>query len=146
MKLLSKVELQFTACSHHKLLVNIAPSSSCQYIRHSRDKQQRTVISMCMLALLLGYLTAHSVSRPLQFCIAMMCARVFVCKFNHLFGSTNGRWQGSVSFQLQEYQTDMGRCRFDTLGKSNPALRAGAPTARGRWVAPPGGWVRPPLQ
>ena len=30
----------------------------------------------------------------------------------------------------------MGRCRFDTLGKSNPAHRAGAPTARGRWVAP----------
>ena len=34
----------------------------------------------------------------------------------------------------------MGRCRFDTLGKSNPAHRAGAPTARGRWVAPPR-WV-----
>ena len=43
-------------------------------------------------------------------------------------------------FQLQEYQTDVGRCRFDTLGKSNPAHRAGAPTAHGRWEAPPR-WV-----
>ena len=41
--------------------------------------------------------------------------------------------------QLQEYQTDMGRCRFDTLGKSNPAHRAGAPTARGRWEPLSGG-------
>ena len=30
----------------------------------------------------------------------------------------------------------MQRCRFDTLGKSTPAHRAGAPTARGRWVSP----------
>ena len=42
----------------------------------------------------------------------------------------------SGPIQLQEYQTDMGRCRFDTLGKSNPAHRAGPPTGRGRWVAP----------
>ena len=38
--------------------------------------------------------------------------------------------------QLLEYQTDVRRCRFDTLGKSTPAHRAGAPTARGRWVSP----------
>ena len=30
----------------------------------------------------------------------------------------------------------MRRCRFDTLGKSPPAPRAGAPTARGWWVSP----------
>ena len=40
------------------------------------------------------------------------------------------------TIQLLEYQTDMRRCRFDTLGKSTPAHRAGAPTARGRWVSP----------
>ena len=40
------------------------------------------------------------------------------------------------AFQLQEYQTDVGRCRFDTLGKLNPAHRAGPPTVRGRWVCP----------
>ena len=39
--------------------------------------------------------------------------------------------------QLQEYQTDVERCRFDTLGKSNPAHHAGAHTAHGRWEAPP---------
>ena len=32
--------------------------------------------------------------------------------------------------QLLEYQTDVRRCRFDTLGKLTPAHRAGAPTAR----------------
>ena len=37
-------------------------------------------------------------------------------------------------FQLQEYQTDVGRCRFDTLGKLTPAHRAGPPTAHGLWV------------
>ena len=41
-----------------------------------------------------------------------------------------------VSIQLLEYQTDMRRCRFDTLGKLTPAHRTGAPTARGRWVCP----------
>ena len=40
------------------------------------------------------------------------------------------------AFQLQEYQTDMGRCRFDTPGKLTPAHRAGPPTVRGRWVCP----------
>ena len=38
--------------------------------------------------------------------------------------------------QILEHQTDMRRCRFDTLGKSPPAHRAGAPTARGRRVSP----------
>ena len=42
-------------------------------------------------------------------------------------------------FQLQEYQTDMWRCRFDTPGKLTPAHSVGAPTARGLWVAP-GRW------
>ena len=41
-----------------------------------------------------------------------------------------------LPIQLLEYQTDMRRCRFDTLGKSPPAPRAGAPTARGWWVSP----------
>ena len=40
------------------------------------------------------------------------------------------------SFQLQEYQTDMWRCRFDTPGKLIPAHSAGAHTARGLCVAP----------
>ena len=43
-------------------------------------------------------------------------------------------------FQLQEYQTDMWKCRFDTPGKLIPAHCAGAPTARELWVAP-GRWV-----
>ena len=46
----------------------------------------------------------------------------------------------SEAFQLQEYQTDMWRCRFDTPGKLIPAHCAGAPTARELWVAP-GRWV-----
>ena len=50
----------------------------------------------------------------------------------------HGKWSRAI--QLQEYQTDMGRCRFDTPGKLTPAHRAGAPPARGRWVAPPR-WV-----
>ena len=41
-----------------------------------------------------------------------------------------------VPIQLLEYRTDVRRYRFDTLGKSTPAHRAGAPTARGRWVSP----------
>ena len=41
-----------------------------------------------------------------------------------------------IAIQILEYQTDMQRCRFDTLGKSPPAHRAGAPTARGQWVCP----------
>ena len=41
-----------------------------------------------------------------------------------------------IPIQTLEYQTDMRRCRFDTLGKSPPAPRAGAPTARGWWVSP----------
>ena len=40
------------------------------------------------------------------------------------------------TIQLLEYQTDMRRCRFDTLGKLTPAHRAGAPIACGRWVCP----------
>ena len=36
--------------------------------------------------------------------------------------------------QLLEYQTDVWRCWFDTLGKLTPAHRAGAPTTRERWV------------
>ena len=40
------------------------------------------------------------------------------------------------TFQLQEYQTDMWRCRFDTPGKLIPAHSAGAHTARGLCVAP----------
>ena len=48
------------------------------------------------------------------------------------FNATTYHW----SIQLQEYQTDGGRCRFDPLGKSTPARRAGAPTAHGRWVSP----------
>ena len=36
------------------------------------------------------------------------------------------------TFQLQEYQTNMGRCRFDTLGKLTPAHSAGP----GLWVCP----------
>ena len=44
--------------------------------------------------------------------------------------------------QILEYQTDVQRCRFDTLGKSTPAHCAGAPTARERWVAP-ARWVSP---
>ena len=43
------------------------------------------------------------------------------------------------TFQLLEYQTDVQRCRFDTLGKLNSAHRAGAPTARERWVLLHGG-------
>ena len=39
-------------------------------------------------------------------------------------------------FQLLEYKTDVSRSNFDTLGKSTPAHRAGAPTARRRWVCP----------
>ena len=46
------------------------------------------------------------------------------------------------AIQLLEYQTDVRRCRFDTLGKSTPAHRAGAPTAREQWVAP-ARWVSP---
>ena len=42
-------------------------------------------------------------------------------------------------FQLQEYQTDMWRCRFDTPGKLTPAHSAGPPTVRGLWVCP-GRW------
>ena len=42
----------------------------------------------------------------------------------------------STPIQILEYQTDMRRFRFDTLGKSPPAPRAGAPTARGWWVSP----------
>ena len=50
-----------------------------------------------------------------------------------------GDWAGALwlqPIQLLEYQTDMRRCRFDTLGKLNSAHRAGAPTAREQWVAP----------
>ena len=42
-----------------------------------------------------------------------------------------------VPFQILEYQTDVRRCRFDTLGKSTPAHRAGAPTARGALFTAP---------
>ena len=44
--------------------------------------------------------------------------------------------QQMKSFQSLEYQTDVRRCRFDTLGKLTSAHRAGAPDARGRWVSP----------
>ena len=37
-------------------------------------------------------------------------------------------------FQLPEYQTDVQRCRFDTLGKSTPAHRGGAPIDSEQWV------------
>ena len=43
-------------------------------------------------------------------------------------------------FQLQEYQTDGGRCRFDTLGKQTSAHLAGGPTPYKGWV-PPAWWV-----
>ena len=43
------------------------------------------------------------------------------------------------AIQLLEYQTDVWRCRFDTL---NSAHRAGAPTACEQWVAP-AQWVSP---
>ena len=46
------------------------------------------------------------------------------------------RGRQAKPIQLLEFQTDVQRCRFDTLGKSTPAHRAGAPTARGRWVSP----------
>ena len=49
--------------------------------------------------------------------------------------NTRGPWW-TKAIQLLEYQTDVRRCRFDTLGKFTPAHRAGAPTARGRWVSP----------
>ena len=38
------------------------------------------------------------------------------------------------TYQLLEYQTDMQRCRFDTLGKRTPAHLAGNPNACGLWV------------
>ena len=41
-----------------------------------------------------------------------------------------------LPIQLLEYQTDIRRCSFNTLGKLTPAHHAGAPTARGRWVCP----------
>ena len=43
-------------------------------------------------------------------------------------------------YQLLEYQTDMRRCRFDTLGKQTSAHRAGGPTPYKGWV-PPARWV-----
>ena len=47
------------------------------------------------------------------------------------------------TIQLLEYQTDMRRCRFDTLGKLTTAHSAGAPTVHGQWVAP-AWWVSQP--
>ena len=47
-----------------------------------------------------------------------------------------GHCQVVSPIQILEYQTDMRRCRFDTLGKSTPAHRAGAPTACEQWVSP----------
>ena len=41
------------------------------------------------------------------------------------------------TIQLLEYQTDMQRHRFDTLGKLTPAHRAGAPIAQGQLKVPP---------
>ena len=43
-------------------------------------------------------------------------------------------------YQLLEYQTDMRRCRFDTLGKQTSAHLAGGPTPYKGWV-PPARWV-----
>ena len=43
-------------------------------------------------------------------------------------------------YQLLEYQTDMRRCRFDTLGKQTSAHLAGGPTPYKGWV-PPAWWV-----
>ena len=43
-------------------------------------------------------------------------------------------------YQLLEYQTDMRRCRFDTLGKQTSAHLAGGPTPYTGWV-PPARWV-----
>ena len=45
-----------------------------------------------------------------------------------------------ASYQLLEYQTDMRRCRFDTLGKQTSAHLAGGPTPYTGWV-PPARWV-----
>ena len=45
-----------------------------------------------------------------------------------------------VAYQLLEYQTDMRRCRFDTLGKQTSAHLAGGPTPYKGWV-PPARWV-----
>ena len=42
--------------------------------------------------------------------------------------------QYSRPFQLLEFQTNVRRCRFDSLGKSTPAHCEGAPTAREGWV------------
>ena len=44
------------------------------------------------------------------------------------------------AYQLLEYQTDMRRCRFDTLGKQTSAHLAGGPTPYKGWV-PPARWV-----
>ena len=46
----------------------------------------------------------------------------------------------SSPYQLLEYQTDMRRCRFDTLGKQTSAHLAGGPTPYTGWV-PPARWV-----
>ena len=48
-------------------------------------------------------------------------------------GQTNGRDQPKVvqAIQSLEYQTDMHRCRFDTLGKFTPVQRAGASNVQG---------------
>ena len=43
-------------------------------------------------------------------------------------------------YQLLEYQTDMRRCRFDTLGKQTFAHRAGGPTPY-TGLVPPARWV-----
>ena len=41
---------------------------------------------------------------------------------------------GDGAFQLLEYQTNVRRRRFDSLGKLTPARRAGVPTAYEGWV------------
>ena len=48
-------------------------------------------------------------------------------------GFSSGAGRGGA-FQLQKYQTDVGSCRFDTLGKLTPAHSAGPPTVHGLWV------------
>ena len=44
-------------------------------------------------------------------------------------------WWGQP-YQLLEYQTDMRRCKFDTLGKQTSAHLAGGPTPYTGWVPP----------
>ena len=61
------------------------------------------------------------------------CPSDFPWAYNEVGGDLNVNCRLGT-FQLLEYQTDMRRCRFDTLGKLTSAHRARAPTACEQWV------------